>query len=266
MKRLFLSDIHLNSGYREEEKQARLLALLHELDPAEWSDVYLLGDIFDFWFEYRTVVFSVYFPFLHALARLRDGGVHLHFICGNHDQWTGPFLEHTLGMTVHRDGYDVELAGRRVHLFHGDGVNPDDKGYLLLKWFVRLRLPQWLLRQLHPDWTEAIGRLFSRVSRKAQEEKMRAGNTVERSWMHLYALRRFDLGADVVIGGHCHVPEVVRVHRGGTVRTYLNCGDWHENFSYVVWDGATFQLHRTGDDARPFPELDALALPVPEHL
>ncbi len=266
MKRLFLSDIHLNSGLREDEKQARLLALLHGLDPAEWSDIYLLGDIFDFWFEYRSVILSAYFPFLHALARARDGGVRLHFVPGNHDQWTGPFLRETLGMTVYADGGDIDLDGRTVHLFHGDGVNPTDRGYLFLKWFLRRRLPQWLLRQVHPDWVFALGRLFSRYSRKVQEDKMQAGNPVERSWLHLYALRQFDRGAEVVICGHCHVPEIVRVQRNGQARTYVNCGDWHEHFSYAVWDGTAFSLHRTGDDGRPFPNLDALTLPVPDHL
>lgn len=266
MKRLFLSDIHLNSGFRETEKQTRLLALLNGLDPAEWSDVYLLGDIFDFWFEYRSVILSAYFPFLHALARLRDGGTRLHFVTGNHDQWTGPFLRETLAMAVHEDGCDIELGGRSAHLVHGDGVNPTDKGYLFLKWFVRRRSVQWMLRQVHPDWVFAFGRVFSAVSRRAQEEKMRAGNQVERSWLHLYALRQFDRGAATVVCGHCHVPEMVRVQRNGTAHLYVNCGDWHEHFSYAVWDGTAFSLHRAGDDDRPFPVLDALSLPEPENV
>ena len=265
MKRLFLSDIHLNSGFREAEKQERVLELLNGLDPAEWSDIYLLGDIFDFWFEYQTVIVSAYFPFLRALARLHEGGVRLHFVPGNHDIWIGSFLRDTMEMRVYEGGGDIDLDGRRVHLFHGDGVNPTDKGSLFLTWVIRLRPLRWLLRQVNPDWVFTWGRWFSAFSRKKQEEKMRTGNTVERSWMHLYALRQFTRGIETVVGGHCHVPELVRVERDGMAHTYVNCGDWHEHFSYAVWDGTGFTLHRTGSDTRPFPELHALSLPLAEQ-
>ena len=264
MKRLFLSDIHLDSGVREAEKQERLLTLLRSLDPAEWSDIYLLGDIFDFWFEYRTVIVSAYFPFLHALATLREGGVRLHMVVGNHDFWVGPFLREHLGMIVHDDGADIDLDGQRVHLFHGDGVNPTDRGYLFLKWFIRRPLNQWLLRQVHPDWVFAVGRLLSAFSRKRKEDLRTGGDPEERRWMHAYAAAQFNRDVSAVVCGHCHIPEVVRVQQNGRVYTYVNCGDWHEHFSYAVWDGAAFSLHRAGDGAAVFPARDALALPDAE--
>ena len=134
---LFICDAHLGSGTNEEQKKRILLDFLKGLSPENVSTVYVLGDLFDFWFEYESVILSRNFHVLNALAEVVERGVEIHLIVGNHDFWAGDFMEKTIGVKVHHDPIEINLDGRRIYICHGDGLNSYDHGYLFLKATIR---------------------------------------------------------------------------------------------------------------------------------
>jgi UDP-2,3-diacylglucosamine hydrolase len=176
---------------------------------------------------------------LRAFAELRDRGVELHFVRGNHDFWAGRFLEDALGFAIH-DEVVLEQDGVRALLVHGDGLDPADRGYRVYKRVARAGLVVWLFRQLHPDWAMGLARAVSAGSRRANApEHASLGSQVA-------PLRRFALerlageDVDAVLCGHSHYP--AREEAAGGV--YVNTGDWLEHRSYVVWSGGEFALKR----------------------
>lgn len=240
MKTLVLSDVHLTVTPDGRERMDNFVSFLRSIEPAEVERIVILGDLFDFWFEYRYVIFSGYFDVLCALAELRDAGVEFHFVCGNHDFWAGRFLEDRLDFTIHREPVTLEWDGRRVLLAHGDGLNPRDWGYRLFKRVARARLVVWLFRLLHPDWAMTIAQRVSRSSRYLfRERDLSKGSEVG-------PLRRFALNAlsegraDVVMCGHSHFPVKEEYPTPGGTGLYINTGDWIFHRSYIEWDGHEF--------------------------
>ena len=142
MNAVIFADVHLRAGEAGMATQRDLVSFLRSIDVDTFPRVIVLGDLFDFWFEYRHVIFSSYFESLRAFAELRDRGAELHLICGNHDFWAGRFLEDELGFQVHRVAYETTFGDRRVRLIHGDGVNANDYGYRMYKRFARSRFPR----------------------------------------------------------------------------------------------------------------------------
>jgi len=242
MRTVYLSDAHLSVAPGGRDTMDAFVAFLRRLDPADVARVVVLGDLFDFWFEYKHVVFSGYFDVLRAFADLRDAGVELHFVCGNHDFWAGRFLETQIGFTVHLEPVTLEIDGRRVHLAHGDGINPDDWRYRAYKRVARWGGAVRLFRLLHPDWAMAIAQRVSRGSRQLFSPSD-PGKSAEIGPLRAYAERRLAAGdADVVVCAHCHYPERMEFATPGGTGLYLNTGDWMWHRSYVVSEGVDFRL------------------------
>jgi len=226
-KAYFISDVHLGleSPERENEKQKRLLAFFDRA-AADASGLFILGDLFDAWIEYRTVIPKGFHRVLAKLHDLSDSGLELHYLVGNHDFWMRDYFSRELGIKMHVDSFDIELDGRKVHLHHGDGLDPRDTGYRFLRKVLRNRFSIWLFSWLHPDLGVALARSSSKSSRSYTATKDFGAD----DGMRDYAARRIAGGSDIVIMGHRHVPRCEKIGTG----TYVNLGDWITHNTYAV--------------------------------
>lgn len=238
----FVSDVHLGApalkNNREREIQfARWLDFIRD-DAAE---LYLMGDIFDFWFEYRKVVPRGFTRVLGRLADMSDQGISIHFFAGNHDLWVFDYLPNEIGLTLHRDELITEIYGKKFFMAHGDGLDPDDKGYLFLKKIFTNKKLQWVFARLHPNFAFHLAHRWSESSRltklnRQEEFKVKnesifkfAENYLEKEWI------------DYFIFGHRHRMAEVEVKKNSGM---ILLGDWISNFSYGVFDGEKMVLNK----------------------
>lgn len=250
MKTVIFSDVHLNVAEDGRDLMRDLTAFLRSIDPNDTERIVILGDLFDFWFEYRHVIFSGYFDVLRAFADLSDAGVEIHFVIGNHDFWAGRFLVHHLRFQIHEE-LTLELGGRRVLFVHGDGINPRDVGYRIYKRFARNRIVVWLFGLIHPDWAMGIAQGIARGSRhlKRVEDVSKGTEVVP---LREFAERMLKEGrADVVMCGHSHYPMRAECQTPTGTGVYINTGDWLFHKSYVEWDGEDF--HQREFSLQPTP-------------
>lgn len=234
----FISDAHLGiADYAAEEgRRARLLTFLRSLR-GKTRQLYIVGDLFDFWFEYRTVVPRQHYTVLHALSSLVESGVRVTYLAGNHDFWLGTFLDEQVGVETAEGPLTVTHHGRRIYIAHGHGLISRDLGYRLLSKIMHSPFSIRLFQLIHPDCGFRIGRLVSRLSR-------RHGTPTAwdpREAYRVLAFSLLDQGYDTVVFGHSHSPTVQ--HRGDKV--YINIGDWLRHDTYgVLRDGEmTLEKH-----------------------
>ena len=230
MRDIFIADAHLldpgDANYRKmlsffEEQRGRIRTL------------FLLGDIFEFWMGYRHTVFAPYVPLLEALRRLRESGTEIVYVEGNHDFHMGPYFENVLGCRILPDGGPVDLDGRKVFIAHGDLVNPDDRGYRILRRFLRSRALRRLKNLIPPDWAWAVARWAGRRSRESRSERR-----APRSMLMAHAGELFAQGCSAVVTGHFHEPSLTETEAG----TVVALGDWIERYSYAVFENGRFEL------------------------
>ena len=222
------SDLHLGSA-PEGTRDAFLSWLEHCGSHA--SKVIINGDLFDFWFEYGSVIPRGHTRVLGALAALIDAGVPVLYMGGNHDWWGGSYLTDEIGVEFHQEPLILDLQGRRTLLAHGDGVGGGDLGYRILKLILRGRPTRFAFRWLHPD-------LGAWIARRVSKTETRAGKPIEKQmirsrFLEAWARSRLesDPGLQMVALGHTHIPILREVEPG---RYYLNSGDWIVNRSYAV--------------------------------
>ena len=223
---VFLSDAHLGAEPREAEasREQRLHAFLATL-PGRASSLYIVGDLFDFWFEYRTAIPRRFFGTLAALGRLREAGIEIVYLNGNHDFWLGSFMAETLGIRTVDGAVTVEHQGRKVWVHHGDGLIGGDLGYKLLRRVLRHPASIAAYGLLHPDLGIPLANAFSGMSRKSRDQKPLRP---ERLWNEI-AKPRFAEGYDAVVIGHFH--HAYEQRENG--RELFVLGDWIEHFTYV---------------------------------
>ena len=240
--RIFLSDVHLSQSNNNLAPDSPFCIFLRHLRSKPVSELFILGDLFDFWFEYRHVIFDEYFHILKLLSDLGENDIQIHLVVGNHDYWAGRFLRKTLGVQVHKGEAYLERDGLTLALMHGDGLNQRDIGFRLYRNICTRPLAIKALRILHPDVTMRLGRFFSALSRKTNSRLEKTMHR-ESQAIRVYA-RRLLHGkkADVVIAGHSHLPEFRRFEMNGHSGTYVNLGDWLKHFSYLVMRDAHFEL------------------------
>lgn len=234
----FLSDAHLafKENDIEVEKRKKLLAFLeHVGNDRKAAALYLVGDIFDFWFEWYHVVPKYWFPVLFRFRQLMEAGIKVHFITGNHDFYTGTYLEKEIGVTCFNECCEFEKDSKRFFVAHGDGYAKKDRGYRLLKRVIRNPFSTFLYKTfISADLGMQVARWFSHSSRQLRKTKKSA-------WAEEYyrfAQKKFDQGFDYVVLGHIHYP--MRKEQGGKV--YVNCGDWMNHFTYGKYDGKDLTL------------------------
>lgn len=236
IKAYFISDLHIGASEDEEEytKQQHVLRFLEEI-AADATHLYIVGDLFDFWFEYKHVIPKKIFQFLYELNNMTRRGVEIHYLAGNHDFALDGFFPEFMKIKVWLNEYTFTLGGKQFYLFHGDGIAKKDVGYRFLKRILRNRLNQRLFRLLHPDWGIPLARLVSGSSRKYTNQMNHLRD--ESDYIN-FAEERFSEGYDYVLMGHRHNP---LVHKKGK-NIYINLGDWITRFSYACFDGQNMEL------------------------
>jgi UDP-2,3-diacylglucosamine hydrolase len=223
-----VSDIHLGAVPRTTERAFReFLAFAGE----RASGLMINGDLFDFWFEYRSVIMKEHFRVLASLAEVVEKGLKVWFVGGNHDAWGGSFLRDEVGLEVLSGPLEMEIAGRRTLVAHGDGVGEGDYKYRALKACIRHPALTTLFRTLHPDLGTWVADKVSTTEAKAEFSDARAEGRARyiRDWA--VSRLRAEPGLDLVIAGHAHVPSVEEVAPG---RFYANSGDWVHHQTYLV--------------------------------
>jgi len=233
---LLLSDAHLGSG-ADTDLRSRLLIELLEGFRSSAREIFLLGDLFDFWFEYRHAIPKGHFRILRTLADFVDAGVPVHYIGGNHDFWCGSHLSREIGAQVHTKPVALRRQDRHLFLAHGDALGPGDHGYRLLKAVLRHPLAIGLYRMVHPDLGIPLAHRLSTTSRRHTRDRAAYLRDMSR---HV-AQPRFAEGHDAIVVGHVHDPLHLRDRRD---RDFLVVGDWLDHFTYARLEDGKLSLER----------------------
>ncbi|RYE26408.1 MAG: UDP-2,3-diacylglucosamine diphosphatase [Sphingobacteriales bacterium] len=237
----FASDFHLGVPDRasSREREKYICTWLDEISK-DAEKIYLVGDIFDVWFEYRNVVPKGYTRFLGKLAELTDKGISIEAFTGNHDLWMHGYFEEELNIPVHHDYIERTFNGKKFLIAHGDGIGPGDYGYKLLKKVLKNPVSQWLYRRLHPDTGVGMAGWFSRLGPKHFTAEEHPFYGPDKEWQVQFALTELKKQhVDYFIFGHRHV--AIEYPLSDT-SMFINLGDWIQFFSYAVFDGKTTTL------------------------
>ncbi len=244
----FISDAHLGFDNKDVEAN-RVSLLLRFLEYVEKNGrmLVIIGDLFDFWFEYKSVIPRKYFNILFELKRMRDQNIKIHYVTGNHDFWMNNFWEEQVGVVVHKNPFEFESNSKKFYIAHGDGLAKKDIGYRILKRILRHPFNVRLFRLVHPDLGFAAARFFSRLSRNH-----RVFQDEDREYI-AFSKARFEEGFDCVLMGHTHRPCVC--HEKDQI--YVNTGDWIDHFSYAEFNGERLMLkYWKKDPPKVKPDLD----------
>jgi UDP-2,3-diacylglucosamine hydrolase len=241
----FASDFHLGIPDYESSLQREKM-LVSWLDHArhDAAEIFLMGDIFDFWFEYKTVVPKGYVRLLGKLAQITEEGIPVHLFTGNHDIWAFEYLWKEVNIQLHAHPETLKMMGKTFYLAHGDGLGPGDNGYKFLKKVFSNRFNQFLFRWLHPDIGARMGLYFSGKSRLAnmiKDDKKENLNRIEDEMLYKYAsgLLNEGLEADYFVFGHRHRPVDIELAPGCKM---VILGDWLTNFTFAEFDGKYLSL------------------------
>ncbi len=238
----FASDVHLGAPSIKNHRE-------HEKIFVEWLDsikestsaLYLMGDIFDFWYEYRHVVPRGFTRFLGKIAEFTDSGIPVHYFTGNHDIWVFDYLPKEIGVVIHREPVTIHFNNKKFYLAHGDGLGPYDKGYNRLKKIFTNKTLQWCFSRLHPNFAIGLANKWSRHSRLKNENSGSNGFLGEdKEYLMLHAkdvLKQEHF--DYFVFGHRHIDLHTTI---GTNSEFIYLGDWVKYMSYGVWDGENFKL------------------------
>jgi UDP-2,3-diacylglucosamine hydrolase len=236
----FASDFHLgvpdypSSRLREDHIVSWLNFIKDDA-----CEIYLVGDVFDFWFEYATVIPKGFIRLQGKLAELSDAGIKITFFKGNHDMWMFDYFKKELGAEVISDSLTIERSGKKIYIHHGDGLGPGDETYKVLKRFFRSNICQWLFARLHPNLGIGIANRWSKNSRIANRNKE---EFISEDQEYLVAYCKETLKRqhyDYMIFGHRHLP--LDIHLQDNSR-YINLGEWMNYFSYAVFDDGNMEL------------------------
>jgi UDP-2,3-diacylglucosamine hydrolase len=239
----FASDFHLGvpKGSATREREKRIVQWLDSIS-ADAAEVYLLGDLFDFWFEYRTAVPKGFVRFQAKVAELCDRGIPVHIFTGNHDMWMFRYFEEELGATMHKGPVDREWGGKKFRIGHGDGLGPGDVGYKFIKRVFANPVCIWLFGWIHPDIGQGLANFWSGRSRKSNAPLDEVFKGEENEFLFQYAKNTLEKEhIDYFIFGHRHMVLDMQV---GDRSRYINLGAWFKNAHYAVWDGEELRLQK----------------------
>jgi len=238
----FISDAHFGITLDGcDNREERFFKLLDEISDS-MSTLYIIGDLFDFWIEYSCAIRPDYFNVLHRLKYLVEKGIEIHYLAGNHDFALGSFLTDMMGITIHHGHVDTVIQGKRVHLFHGDGLIKKDVGYRLLRGILRNKTNQLLYRMIHPNFGVKFGTFFSGSSRKYLRPRFLDSIKIE---YREHANRYLEKGNDIVIFGHTHCGEVVKCPSG----IYCNTGAWLVHYNFASMKNGDIKLWSYAPDS-----------------
>lgn len=239
----FLSDFHLGApNYAASlEREKKIIHFFQEIEHTA-AAIFIVGDIFDFWFEYKKVVPKYYTRLLGKLASLTDNNIPVYVFSGNHDMWMSGYFEEELNIPVFHDPKEFVWNGKRFLVGHGDGLGPGDHGYKFLKKIFRNPICKWLFSMLHPNWGIGMAYYFSRKSREKTGTSDQAFLGEDNEWLILYCkeiLTQREI--DYFIFGHRHYPIDFTLNNNSR---YINLGDWIRNFTYASFDGELVELKK----------------------
>ena len=240
-KTYFVSDFHLGTDGKltSLEREKQLIRWMDEVKE-DAKELYLVGDVFDYWFEYGEVVPKGFVRLLGKLGELRDNGLPIYFFTGNHDMWMFRYLKEELGIPIYRKPIIREINGKRFYIGHGDGLGPGDNGYKFIKAVFSNPICQWLYKWLHPDIGLPLMRFFSGSSRKSSPADTNFKGE-RREQLVLYCNNQIEKEHfDFFIFGHRHLP-IDYVLKNGKSR-YINLGEWVNYSSYAVFDGEKMEV------------------------
>jgi UDP-2,3-diacylglucosamine hydrolase len=241
----FLSDAHLGAVLIPDPRmQVERLDRFLSLVSAQGKSLVLAGDLFDFWYEWRSVVPKQHFHVLHGLRDLVDQGIAVHYLAGNHDFRLHGFLEAEVGLAIHTDTFAADIGGQPTFIYHGDGILARDHGYRFLKRVLRNRAAQRVFSWIHPDIAMNLARGTSVTSRAMT--RMNANDDQE--YLN-FARGKFAEGYQSVVLGHTHRP----MEHTEDGHTYVNLGDWINHFSYGLHDGQRLSLVHLDSSTSPAP-------------
>lgn len=237
----FLSDFHLGAPDREIslEREKKIVQFLDEIQEKA-AEVFIVGDLFDFWYEYRKVVPKGYTRILGKLAALTDSGIPVHFFVGNHDMWMKGYFQEELNIPVYFEPKTFDRNGQSFYIGHGDGLGPGDHGYKFMKKIFRNKFCQWLFGVLPPAVGVGLANYLSKKSRAVTGLVDEEFLGEEKEWLIAYCkevLQREHF--DFFIFGHRHLP--IDFSLGNNTR-YINLGDWIRYYTYAEFDGEKLEL------------------------
>jgi UDP-2,3-diacylglucosamine hydrolase len=235
----FASDFHLGVPNREKslEREKLIVQWMDEIKK-DVGELYLMGDLFDFWFEYRTVVPKGFTRLLGKIAEFCDAGIPVSVFTGNHDMWMFDYLREELGVNIYKKPIVREFYGKKFFLGHGDGLGPGDKGYKFIKKVFANPLCQWLFARIHPNAGIGIANFWSRRSRVSNEEKETFKGEEQEYLISFVKETLKKEHYDYFIFGHRHLPLEIKIQDSA----YINLGEWVNYTSYAVFDGNKLEL------------------------
>jgi len=237
----FLSDFHLGAPDREASlvRERHIVQFLEEIKN-EASHIFILGDLFDFWYEYKNVVPKGFVRILGKLAELTDKGIIIKFFVGNHDMWMNGYFENELGIEVFHQPQEFEFNGKKFFIGHGDGLGPGDHRYKFIKKIFRNRFSQWAFGALHPAIGIGMADYMSRKSRAATGKTDEIFLGEDKEWLIIFSKQMLEKKHyDFFIFGHRHFPIDFQLSDNSR---YINLGDWIKFNSFAVFDGNDTQL------------------------
>ncbi len=240
-KYYFASDLHLGLYPQKNslEREKKFVKWLDEKQ-SDAAGFFLVGDIFDFWWEYKKVIPKGFSRFFGKIAEITDSGIPVHFFIGNHDIWMHQYFQDELGIILHKKIFRTELYGQKFFISHGDGLGKGDLPYKMLRRIFTNPVLQWLYSRLHPNLGLSIGHAWSKKSRYAKGFKEEYFGPDKERLIQFAENQQKKENIDYYIFGHRHLPLVHSLSPNGKI-IYL--GDWVANFSYGVYDGKNFSLN-----------------------
>jgi UDP-2,3-diacylglucosamine hydrolase len=237
----FLSDFHLGApnAAASLEREKKIIRFLDEIKNNA-VEIFIVGDLFDFWYEYKKVVPKGYVRILGKLSEITDTGIAVHFFVGNHDMWMKDYFQKELNIPVYFEPKEFTFSNKKFLIGHGDGLGPGDRGYKFIKKIFRNRFCQWLFGLLPPYMGMGLANYFSRKSRAqtgTTEEKFLGE---DKEWLIIYCKEVLQKQHyDYFIFGHRHLPINFKLNE---TSVYVNLGDWIKYNSYAVFDGTNLEL------------------------
>lgn len=241
-KLFFASDFHLGapSDQLSKDREKKIINWIDSIE-SEMCELLLVGDIFDFWFEYKKVVPKGYVRFLGKIAALVDQGIPVHFFVGNHDLWMKDYFMQELGVHIHHNQLQIQCAGKKILVGHGDGFGPGDKSYKFLKKVFQNRLANWSFQWLHPNIGVGLAQKWSSNSR-LQHDKDPDPDKGEQEpiLIHCKSIEEND-HHDYYVYGHRHLTSFIPINSRST---YVNLGEWVNEAPYAIFDGDEMRLEQ----------------------
>jgi UDP-2,3-diacylglucosamine hydrolase len=238
----FASDFHLGAPNRQAslEREKKIVRWLDEIK-SDAEEIYLVGDVFDFWFEYKRAIPKGFVRLQGKIAEITDAGIPIHWFIGNHDMWIFDYIPSELGVTLHKSEIEKVYGGKSFMIGHGDGLGPGDRGYKFIKKVFRNKVCQWMFARLHPNFGISLANFSSRKSRAATAEKDETFYGEKEMLIQFCKSEIKKKHRDYFIFGHRHFPMEIDLDNGAK---YINLGDWINHFTYAVFDGNELQLKK----------------------